>query len=51
MDCATSLEVQAVVTPFQNFGFMLAPTVDVGLSATGSTLTQLGLQAGLIGWF
>ncbi len=48
---AASLEVQAVMTPFQNFGFMLAPTVDVGLSATGRTLTQLGLLAGLIGWF
>ena len=48
---AASLEVQAVVTPFQNFGFMVAPTVDVGLSATGSTLTQVGLQAGMIGWF
>jgi hypothetical protein len=48
---AASLEVQAVVTPFQNFGFMLAPTIDIGLSATGSTVTQLGLQGGLIGWF
>jgi len=48
---AASLEVQAVVTPFEHLGFMLAPTVDVGLSATGSTLTQVGLQAGMIGWF
>jgi hypothetical protein len=48
---AATLEVQAVVTPFQHFGFTFSPTVDIGLSATGSTLTQLGLLAGMIGWF
>jgi hypothetical protein len=48
---AATLEVQAVVTPFQHFGFTFSPTVDIGLAATRSTLTQLGLQAGMIGWF
>jgi len=48
---AATLEVQAVATPFQHFGFTFSPAVDVGLSASGRTVTQLGLLAGLIGWF
>jgi len=48
---AATLEVQAVVTPFQHFGFTFSPVVDIGLSASGRALTQLGLLAGLIGWF
>ena len=48
---AATLEVQVVVTPLRHFGFMIAPTLDVGLAATRSKLTQIGLHAGLIGWF
>ncbi|GEJ55751.1 hypothetical protein [Anaeromyxobacter diazotrophicus] len=48
---AAALEAQLVVTPTRNFGFLLGPTADIGLSATHTKVTELGFQAGLIGWF
>lgn len=48
---AGTLELQLVATPLQHLAFMFGPTFDLGLAATGSKLTQLGLQAGLLGWF
>jgi hypothetical protein len=39
------------VTPLRHFGFQAGPTFDIGLAATSSKITQIGLQAGLIGWF
>jgi len=49
---AGTIEIQIVVTPLPHFGFLIAPTLDIGLAATSSTkITQIGLQAGLIGWF
>ena len=48
---AATIELQVVVTPVRHFGFLIGPTVDIGVAATGSKLTQYGLQAGLIGWF
>ncbi len=48
---ALTLEAQFVFTPVRHFGILLGPTFDVGFAATGAKLTQIGLQAGMIGWF
>ncbi len=48
---ALTLEAQFVLTPVRHFGILLGPTFDVGFAATGAKLTELGLQAGMIGWF
>jgi hypothetical protein len=48
---ALTIEALLVVTPVHHFGFTIGPNVDIGLAATGSKLTQFGLQVGLIGWF
>jgi hypothetical protein len=48
---AATLEAQFVFSA-SHFGFMIGPTADVGVSATqNQNVTQLGAQAGLIGWF
>lgn len=48
---AATLEAQLVVTPVRQFGFLLGPTADIGLSATNTRWSEVGFQAGLIGWF
>jgi hypothetical protein len=48
---AATFEAQFVFSA-SHFGFMIGPTADLGVSGTqDQKATQLGAQAGLMGWF
>ena len=64
---ALSLDAMLLLTPVEHFGFALGPVVDIGLSGgtevtntignvtlttdSDNTITNLGVQANLVGWF
>jgi hypothetical protein len=48
---AATIEAPFVFTA-SHFGFLIGPTADIGVSGTADQkITQLGAQAGLVGWF
>jgi hypothetical protein len=48
---AVSLEPQLIVSALSHVALTVSPTLDVGVVATDSRVTQLGLQCGVLGWF